>query len=341
VGREFPAGDLSIDVTGPLPQLVSAAVDMTSLGFVPGEIIFVGGDAVASRFPDASQSTGWARILAITTTSLTFDKTDAEWLAGSGAGKSIHLYFGRVLKNEQRDLIKYRTYSLRRLLGRPDLDDPNRIQSEVLSGATPGSIEFKMPEENKISADIMYMARRYKAFSNDAEIGGTIIGTLEEDAVNTAGDTVRTRMAVYPTLGDNSAPKSLFAVFEKFDLKIDNKLEENKGVGRLGSFSISPGNFMVSGKFTAYFVDVASVDAVARSSDVTFDMMAVKDNKGFALDLPLVALGSDGANVEPNKSIRLDLDVQAANGVKYHPDLNHTLLMVFYDYLPTIAGVNS
>lgn len=340
VGFQGAAGDLQIDVTGPLPVLTSTTVDFTTWGLTPGEWVWIGGDTSTTRLPDATNTTGWGRVLSIAPHAIVFDKTDAVWVAGSGAAKTLQVFFGRVLKNEKRDLIKYRTYSMRRLLGAPDLEDPNRVQSEILLGATPGKIGFNFKEEDKITLDLTFMARKYRAVPNDADIPGTIYGVVEEDAVNTAGDTVRARMAVYPELSNSSAPVPLFAVFENFNLDIDNNLEENKGVGRLGSFSISPGNFMVSGKFTAYFVDVASTDAIAQSSDVTFDFMAVKNNRGFAMDLPLVALGSDGAKVEPNKSVRIDLDVQAATGVKYHPDLAHTLLLVFFDYLPDIASTS-
>lgn len=338
VGFRFAAGDAAIDVSGPLPALTTTTKDLTTLGLIPGEVVFLGGDTAASRFPDATNSTGWCRVLSISAHAIVFDKTDGVWAAGSAPTGTIELYFGRVLKNEKRELIVSRTYSMRRLLGRPDYSDPNRVQSEVLLGCVAGKVSFDMKSEDKISAKLSYMGRKYQAFPNDADVPGVTVASPEDDAVNTAGDSVRARMAVYPEGGDNSAPIPLFAVFESFSIDIDNKLQENKAVTRMGSFSISPGNFTVSGKFTAYFVDVASVDAVAKSKDVTFDYMMVKNNKGIAMDFPMIALGSSGAKVEPNKSVSLDLDVQAASGVKYHPDLAYTAAMFFYDYLPDIAG---
>lgn len=338
VGFRFAAGDAALDVGGPLPALTTTTKDLTTLGLIPGEIVFLGGDAASSRFPDATNAIGWCRVLEVSAHSIVFDKTDALWAAGSGAGKSIELYFGRLVRNEKRELIKSRTYSLRRLLGRPDYQDPNRVQSEVLLGCAPSKVSFEMKAEDKITASLSYMGRKYQAFPNDADIPGELFDVIEEDAINTAGDSVRARMAVYPQGGNSSAPRPLFAVFESFSVDIDNNIQENKAVTRMGSFSNSPGNFKVSGKFTAYFVDVASVDAIAQSKDVTFDYMMYKNNKGIAMDFPMIALGSDGAKVEPNKSVSLELDVQAASGVKYHPDLAYTAAIHFYDYLPSIAG---
>ena len=64
----------------------------------------------------------------------------------------------------------------------------------------------------------------------------------------------------------------------------------------------------------------------------------VKENQGISIDIPLIALGDGRPNVTQNEPINAPLDSQAASGSKVSADLNHTLLFVFWDYLPNLAG---
>lgn len=64
VGFKFSSGSCSMEVKkGTLPKLVSTSTDLTKLGLIEGEWIWVGGDASDSYFP---KNRGWARITEIT-----------------------------------------------------------------------------------------------------------------------------------------------------------------------------------------------------------------------------------------------------------------------------------
>lgn len=334
VGHQFAAGDAVIDASGPLPKLMAGDIDFLTLGIIPGEIIYIGGDGPAFNFTEGANK-GFARVLAVEETGLTLDKTDAVFLDDLGAGKTVQIFFGTVIKNEKAELQRTFTSSLRRLLGRPDLDAPGVVQSEVLTRCVANEMNIEIPEEDKLTAELNYIAGDYLTFKDDAtEVGGTFIGVEENDAVNSTSDAARASMVVYPEDGANSAPLPLFAVFSELSLSVNNNVGENKAITRLGSFALTPGIFEVSASFTAYFVTVDALRAVRDNASVSFLFVASKDRKGFAFDLPMLTLSTSGLSVELNEPIMCELDGQGATGKRYNPAMDHTALAVFYDYLP-------
>lgn len=337
-GQAFAAGDASLVVTGPLPALATVAFDLTTLGLIPGEIVYLGGDSAASTF--GADGMGWARVKSVSAHSLVFDKTDFAFKANAGAGKSIELYFGTVIRDEDAALQVQHTYSIMRQLGRPDLDTPNAIQAEIVTRCVANEFKLTVPEEDKVTCNLSFMGGDSEYYDDvNVQIpGATYVGVTEADAINSTGDMKRARMFVYPQAGDNSAPLPLFAVFQSLDLTINNGIKENKAVTRMGTFVLSPGNFGVSGSFTAYFTRTSAQKAVRENADVTFMLAAYKDNKGIALDIPLMSLSSKGADVKLNEPVMLPIDSEAGTGRKYDANMAHTALVVFFDYLPSIAN---
>lgn len=337
VGIEFAAGDAAIVNEGGLPALETAAFDMTTLGVIPGEIVYLGGDAAATTFGDAGR--GWCRVKSVAANVMVFDKTDFAFAPNDGAGKTIRLFFGEVIRDEDAALQKTRSYSIMRQLGRPDSDAPNAVQAEVVTRCVASKLSLKVPEEDKITADLSFMGGDVVYFKDlGTELAGAdYVGVVEADAINSTGDMKRAVMTVYPD-APNSSPAPLLAVFNSFNLDFDNNIKENKAVTRLGTFVLSPGNFGVSGTFTGYFVTVEALKAVRNNADVSFMMAAYKGGKGVALDLPLLSLATKGLDVKMNEPVMIPIDTDAATGRKYDANMAHTALMVFFDYLPEVAN---
>ncbi len=65
----------------------------------------------------------------------------------------------------------------------------------------------------------------------------------------------------------------------------------------------------------------------------------MKNNKGIVFDLPLIALGDGRLSVEIDAPITLPLTTDAATAEKIDAtNLNHTMLVTYFAYLPTAAG---
>ncbi len=335
VGFEGDSGDFTIDASGVLPQLKSTTKDFTEFGVIPGEWMYLGGDAAGNQFATAANNC-WARVYSVAQHAITFDKTSATMVTDTGTGKTIRVFFGRVLKNEADSSLQVRrTYQLERQLGAPDDSNLSQIQSEYLVGAVPNEMNFMFGTADKATIEMSFMGIDHEQRTGVTGLkSGTRPSIVAEDAYNTSTDFAILKMHLL----DRSAganPSQLFAFLTDLELSVNNNVSPNKAVSYLGAFDMTAGIFEVTGKCTAYFSNVTAVQAVRNNSDVSMHAIIVKDNAGMSLDIPLIALGGGRLNIEIDNPITLDLEMPAAADEVF----NHTLLVSFYDYLPTAAAL--
>jgi hypothetical protein len=334
VGYEATTGDIDVDASGTLPALTSTTLDFTTLGLIPGEWVYIGGDSAGVRFGTAANNC-WARIYTVAANRLTFDKTSTTMVTEANTTSTIRIWFGRVLKNEaDASLQVRRTYQLERTLGASDDALPSQIQSEYLVGAVPNEATFAFTTADKATVELMFMATDHEQRTGATGVkSGTRPALGTEDAYNTSNDFAILKMHVLDRAA-GANPSSLFAFLQEFEVSVNNNVSANKAISRLGAFDMTAGIFEVTGTATAYFSNVTAVQSVRNNSDVTMHGIVVKENAGMAFDIPLIALGDGRLNVEIDEPIVLDLEMPAAADEVF----NHTLLVVFYDYLPTAAG---
>lgn len=335
VGHQGAIGDIDVDASGSLPAITSTLLNFTTLGLIPGEWIYIGGDLATERFTNAVNN-GFKRIRTITANRIEFDKSGSAMVTEANTTATVRLFFGRVLKNELGSSIVSRTYQLERTLGAPDDSFPTQIQSEYVIGAAPGEVTFNIPTANKLTLDLSFVAQSVEQRTGVTGVkSGNRPALVEADAFNTSSDFSRIRMA--QVVPGQAAPTPLFAFLTDLTISINNNLTPLKAVGFLGSFGISAGTFTVGGQLTAYFANVTAVQAVNDNADVTLDIAIYKANAGLVLDLPLISLGNGKPQVEQDQPITLPLSMDAATAAKIDPNLDYTALMVFFDYLPTLA----
>ena len=358
VGAVLTAGSgvCAVDASGTFPTLTinnSVVAGWDEVGVEAGDWIYIGGDAANTSFTGSTANNGFKRIRSIDATNLiaTIDKSQSTMVTDDGSDtgsagtfdNNIHIYSARKLKNRQSTDIIRRTYWLERDIGARDDAEPSLHQYEYVSGAVPSELEIQIPVADKIMANVSFMGastvrRDTSTGGGDsrADTGTPVRPTLvDADAFNTSSDISRIRLATYD--GTTEAPTALFTYAEEITISLNNNLNPLKAVGTLGSFDVSAGTFEVSGEITAYFADTASIDAVQNNEDITLDMAIVKSNAGLVIDMPLIALGEGRLEVEQDEAIKIPLDAQAATGAKLHTDLDYTLYMGFFGYLPTVA----
>lgn len=337
VGFQFASGDVNVDMTGTWPALTSTVKSFLDFGLIVGELVFVGGDLTAEQFVTDANN-GFARVQSIAANRLEFSKTQSTMVTETGTGLTIRLFFGRVLKNETGSLINRRTYQLERQLGAPDDALPAQIQAEYLVGVVPSELTLNFATADKATADLTFIGQDNTQIDGPTPLkSGSRPALTEADAFNTSSDISRIRLA--QVVSGNANPSALVGFLQELTVTVNNNLTPNKALAFLGSFEITAGSFEVGGSLTGYFTDVSAVQAVRNNADVTLDAFFVKTNSGIGIDMPLISLGDGRLNVEKDAAITLPLTTAAATGAKVNPALNHTLLMVFFDYLPSLADL--
>lgn len=347
VGFQFASGDLSVDVdASDFPRINSAASAFSGLGLIPGEWIFVGGDTAVTQFATAAMQ-GFARIREVDSGGdyIVLDKTQASWGVADDAGtsKTIQIFFGTVIKNESDpDLIKRRSYQLERTLGKND-DTLTGKQAEYIVGSVPNELTLNIPTADKATVDVSFAALDNETIDeNDSgtikseDTGVSAPAIVEADAFNTSSDVKRIRIGTVSAT--DSFPAAFFGFAQDLTLTINNNVTADKAIGVLGGFDVTVGQFEVGGSATAYFQSVGAIQSVRNNDDVTLDMHLVKSNAGISIDLPLLSLSDARPNVESDAPILLPLGTEASTGAKINSALDHTLLMVFWPYLPSLAG---
>lgn len=323
VGFQFPSGDLDINEDTTFVKLESTLTDFTTLGLNIGEFIGIGGDSAAFRFVNTEP--GYGRIKAITTDTLTLDDTTFTATDETGTGLTIQIFFGTVIRNEKSPaLIVRRSYNIERQLG----DDGNGTQSEYLEGAIANEFTLNIPQADKLNADLTFVAM--DSTQRDGTTGvktGTRVTADGEDPFNTSSDVFRIKLSVVDPASMN--PTALFGYVSEANVTINNNVTPNKAVAYLGAFDASAGNFEIGGSLTAYFSEVAAIQAIRNNSDVALNFIAAKDNAGFVFDIPLLSLGGGRLNVEKDAPITIPLEPSGAECAE-----GYTLLSTFFQYLP-------
>jgi hypothetical protein len=333
VGHEFAAGAVTVDVSGALPKLVFTAFDPTTLGLIPGEWINVGDDAAGMQFASAANN-GLKRVKSIDATSITIDKSSVAMVTDAGTGKTLRIFFGRVLKNESGTLIKRQTVQFERTLGAPDLDAPTVLQAEYVTKCIADTFDLTIKTADKLTAKLGFMGS-----DQETQVGlktGNRPQIVEADAFNATSHVARLSLNAIDPL--SATPTDLFAFLLDMTLSIKNNIKANKAIKFLGAFDHSAGTFEVDAKMTAYFSTVEAIQTVRDNADVTLDVTFAQAHRGITIDLPLVTLATDGADVKQDEAIQLSLDSSAATGAKVDPNMNHTMLVVYWDYLPNLAA---
>jgi hypothetical protein len=326
VGHQGASGDLTLTVTTGIATLGATALNLTTLGLIPGEWVWLGGDAAGERFNTVANN-GFYRIKTIAASAIVFDRAPDGVATDAGAAKTIRIFMGNAIKNESDPLLqKYRTYQLERTF------DSTTIEYVVGAAANKLSIDGK--SSTKLTAELEFVGLDTE--TPGAPKSGTRPNTPLQAAFSSATDFIRLRL----TNDTSGLPLAVYLTDLK--LSIDNGVEPDKAIGYIGGIDHSVGDFMVSGSVEAFFDGMAAVTAVRNHAIVALDFGLVTNvftpgvgnqAAGWLFDVPQIELGDGRLKVEKDKKVKLPLNLEASASDTY----NHSLLAVHYPYLPQLA----
>jgi len=315
VGIQGVAADIKVDASGDITSII---FDFTTLNLVPGEWIFVGGDAANTFFGTAANN-GFKRLSAITANKLTIDKTFSAMALDAGTGITLRIFVGKRLRNEPISTdIKVYSHQFERSLAGGGF--------EYVLGAIGNTMNISVNTASKIEIDLNFIGTNTETVTEGTGAkAGTRQALVSENLFNTSSDIRRMKIA-------STANVSLADFLTEFQLSLNNNLTPNKAVANLGAVGVTEGFFQINGTSTAYFTDVATITAVQNDTDVTIDLIFVKNNAGFAFDIPLLGLGDGKPDIQINSPILLPLSFDAGES-----PFGHTVLLVQFPYLPNLA----
>ena len=322
-GREFAAAGLSVAVAGGLATISDAAAGLITLGVIPGEWFWVGGDVAGTQFATAA-SNGFYRAKTVSAASIVCDRFPVGAATDAGAGKTIRIFLGHVLKNEADPALQVkRTYQAERILATGQYQYVKALAANTLA------IDVKTGGLITVDVGMVGLDEEFAAAAKAGTRPGLPTNVV---AFSSATDFTRLRLL------NDTAGADLATFLTDLKLSIDNGVSPSLAIGSIGGVDLTTGDFVVAGSVEAYFSSTDACKAVRDNADVAMDFALVAkaggQATGYVFDVPLITLGDGRLKVEKDKPIKLPLTMDAsAHGV-----LNHTLLVVNFPYLPNAAG---
>jgi hypothetical protein len=338
VGHALDSGEASLSVTAASVILSFSSVDPTTFNFTAGEWICVGGDSAITAFSETGANAPfYGRIKQVTSSSIVFDKTSGTQATDAGTGKTIHLYRGTVIKNEDDcSLIKMRSYTAERVYG-----CGVNAEAEYTAGCVANQLTLNVPqpaEDAKVTCDFTFTAASsYERTAAEglvsAEANTVLIDALNEGAFKPGVNVYANKLALIDESTLNPSP--LVAYSSDCSVVINNNLSANKAIETFGHSSMTFGEFVVSGTINAYWTDVAATRAVRKNSAATWHTILTRLNTAVIFDMPEIGLGNGRAEVAANAAMKIPLEPSAGKS-----SFGHTLLVVFMPYVPAALVAN-
>lgn len=326
VGVQGAAGDITVTVAGQVATIGATTLNLTTLGIIPGEWFYVGGDLAAERFGTAAAN-GFYRAKTITATAIVCDRIPTGAATDAGAAKTIRIYTGNALKNESDPTLQvFQLYQAERLYANDTI--------EYVIDCLANKLTIETKTSSKLTAELELIGLDH--VTAVAPKAGTRPAFKPQTAYSASTDYSRLRLL------DDAAGTDLAAYLTDIKIELDNGVEADKAIGYIGGVDHSVGDFMVTGSVEAYFSTLSAVAAVRANSTVSLDFATVANvltpgvgNQavGWLFDLPALDLGDGRLKVEKDKKVKLPLNLSASA----HATYDHTMLLVFFPYLPQVA----
>jgi hypothetical protein len=330
-GVRGAAGDLEIDANG---DLISTALDFTTLGLEEGQTIHVGGLDVANQFFN-EENLGFARVAEIAANKLTLEKKDQTFVlddgtstGAGGANLRIDILFGQFVRNVDVDDADYREYSHQFELASPNLMTAGATGYEYSLGNYADALSITIPLTGKATITMGFIGtdttnpdtvRANNA--EDAKVGGRV------ESFGSASDVARLRVADVDEEG-------LSTDFKSATFTLTNNVAGEKVIGNLGPRYLNAGNIEVDVENQMLFTNPDVIERIRCNKTVGLDWVLWNGDGGAVFDLPTGTLDGGGRELPQNQSVLINTTFAAH---EEETPLGFTLGISLFPVLPERA----
>ena len=297
VGVQGATGDIEIDSDG---NLISTALDFTTLGLNVGQSLYVGGTDTDTYFATAGY-TGLARVRTIAANLITLDKRD--WTpasADTGTGKTIQLFIGSFIRNVAQDHVDFQSESF--------------TFEGIFQGMTEDTV-YEYPEGNKLNSISLDFP-----LSDKAGMSISFIGTDTPDPTATQNPTgTRTQgyqVGAFGTTSDfarlslkDSALSDYSTCFKSLTIDINRNVSAEKCLETLGAVDMNIGTLQVTGTSSIIYNDSNLVRAARNNTTTTLDFAIVNSDGCLHFDIPSMKFGAVNKSFPVNESVLCDVSL--------------------------------
>lgn len=323
-GVQGAAGDLEINASG---NLASTALDFTTLDLTVGQAIWIGGTADATRFGTAaspSANRGWARITAIAANELTLDKKSDTFVTDTGTGKTIHLYFGKFLRNVAVDDVDYVERSFQFEGSYPDLGGVGTDEYEYAVGNFCNEISFNLALTDKATISLGFIGTNTDDITATRKTNAaSAINPQQTVAFNTSADIARLRIIETDETG-------VTTFFKNLTLTLNNNVSPEKVLGTLGAAFVNVGNFDVNIESQVLFTNSEVINAIKNNTTLAIDFSLRNDDGALFFDLPAVTLNDGGKEFPENETVLVNTPAEAFED----PTLGTSIGISLFGFVP-------
>ena len=318
-GFRFPVGDLEVDANG---DLISTLTDLTSLGLIPGQSIWVGGDETVNSFALANNR-GYARVVSVVTNKIVLENRQQDYTIDVGDAKLIDLYFGRFLKNVPVDDANYLEQSLQFEATYTDIEDPGDAY-EYSEGGYSNVWALDLPLTDKSASTIGFVG-------TDTPVPTTVRRTnadsplipVKTTALNTSQDIARLRIQDVDENG-------LTTDFKSASITLDNGVSGEKVLGNLGPKYMNVSNFKVGLDSELLFSNIAVPAAIRNNETLGLDFALRNEDGAVMFDIPSMTLEGGDKSFPVNESINISVTANAFRDETY----DASIMISLFPYVP-------
>lgn len=282
--------------------LGSTALDFTTLGLSPGQVVHLGGLTSTNQF---AEGTAYARVspsVAITATAIVFDKVSGDLATadGAGTGKDVDLLYGAFIRNVTTTAADFLERSFQFELAMPNLAAASATLWEYAEGNLANQVTFQLPLADKAIVEFGFIGTDTDDPETPQRSGAsTPITTVQTTAYNTSADIARLRLQQVDETG-------LTTCFKSVNLTLNNQVTPEKCLGTLGASEMNTGTYLVDVELQMLLTNADVIAAIKANETVTFDFVIKNDDGAICVDIPSMTLGAGDRELPRNESVKLN-----------------------------------